>query len=129
MRLVADRFIETNRGAVVDLATGSGKIFPDYTFGAHAAEVAVDTETLTPHLLLAPENPDGETGRVKGCCTVLGWADGRTVLYESRGVHGRWVLAWDVTTGTVSRVTQVVGGGQDGSPQPPVLALNVGWRY
>ena len=91
--------------------------------------VAVDTETLTPHLLLAPETPDGETGRVKGCCTVLGWADGRTVLYESRGVHGRWVLAWDVTTGTVSRVTQVVGGGQDGSPQPPVLALNVGWRY
>src|SRR6185436_7716358 len=31
-------------GEPVDLATGSGKIFPDYTFGAHAAEVAVDTE-------------------------------------------------------------------------------------
>lgn len=91
--------------------------------------VAVDAEALTAHLLLAPENPDGQTGRFKGCCTVLGWADGHTVLYESRGVHGRWVLAWDVGTGTVSRVTQVVGGEQDGSPQPPVLALNVGWRY
>src|SRR2546430_17696039 len=26
-------------GEPVDLATGSGKVFPDYTFGAHAAEV------------------------------------------------------------------------------------------
>jgi hypothetical protein len=91
--------------------------------------VAVDVDSLTAHLLLAPESPDGQTGRFKGCCTVLGWADGHTVLYESRGVHGRWVLAWDVETGTVSRVTQVVGGGSDGSPQPPVLALNVGWRF
>src|SRR3989449_3519916 len=32
-------------GEPVDLATGSGKVFPDYTFGAHAAEVEVDTET------------------------------------------------------------------------------------
>jgi CO/xanthine dehydrogenase Mo-binding subunit len=33
-------------GEPVDLTTGSsGKIFPDYTFGAHAAEVEVDTET------------------------------------------------------------------------------------
>lgn len=91
--------------------------------------LAVDVETLTAHLLLAPENPDGQTGRFNGCCTVLGWADAHTVLYESRGVHGRWVLAWDVATGTVSRVTQIVGGGPDGSPQPPALALNVGWRY
>lgn len=90
--------------------------------------VAVDVPTLTPHLLLAPESPDGQTGRFKGCCTVLGWADGHTVLYESRGVHGRWVLAWDVGTGRVSRVTEVVGGAPDGSPQPPVLALTVGWR-
>jgi hypothetical protein len=91
--------------------------------------VAVDVDSLTPHLLLAPENPDGQTGRFKGCCTVLGWADAHTVLYESRGVHGRWVLAWDVQTGTVSRVTQILGGQPDGTPQPPVLALNVGWRY
>ncbi|HEY3535338.1 MAG TPA: hypothetical protein VGK60_07200 [Pedococcus sp.] len=90
--------------------------------------VAVDVPSATPHLLLAQENPDGQTGRFKGCCTVLGWADGHTVLYESRGVHGRWVLAWDVGTGTVSRVTRIVGGQPDGSPQPPVLALNVGWR-
>jgi hypothetical protein len=91
--------------------------------------VAVHVDSLTAHLLLAPENPDGQTGRFKGCCTVLGWADAHTVLYESRGVHGRWVLAWDVHTGTVSRVTQVVGTGSEGSPQPPVLALNVGWRF
>src|SRR5207245_9008576 len=32
-------------GEPVDLATGSGKVFPDYTFGAHAAEVEVDLET------------------------------------------------------------------------------------
>jgi len=32
-------------GEPVDLEKGSGKIFPDYTFGCHAAEVEVDTWT------------------------------------------------------------------------------------
>lgn len=116
-------------GAFVDQDAVHAVIRGRYGVGPiYQGLVAVDVPTSTPHLLLAPENPDGQTGRFKGCCSVLGWADGHTVLYESRGVHGQWVLAWDVRTGTVSRVTQLVGDAPDGSPRPPVLALNVGWR-
>lgn len=89
--------------------------------------VAVDTEGWRARVLLAPENPDGQTGRYKGCCSVLGWADARTVLLQTVGAHGSWVLAWNVMTGTVSKVTQI-----DVNPaaeEIPRLALNVGWRY
>jgi len=34
----------------IDLETGQGKTFPDYTFGCHAAEVEVDVETGTVRL-------------------------------------------------------------------------------
>ena len=77
-------------------------------------------------VLLAPENPDGQTGRFKGCCTVLGWADGQTVLFQSVGSHGRWILAWKTTTGEVFDVSRVATGAPD-DPATPV-ALNVGRR-
>jgi hypothetical protein len=89
--------------------------------------VAVPLEQGRPRVLLAPENPDGQTGRFKGCCTVLGWADAKTVLIQTFGSHGSWVLAWNVATGQVFKVTQIaVDPAQDDIPR---LALNVGWRY
>jgi hypothetical protein len=88
--------------------------------------VAVEGDRGKARLLLAPENPDGQTGRFKGCCTVLGWADATTVLYQSVGSHGRWILAWNVSTGRVYEVSHLVTG----APDDPVslIALNVGWR-
>jgi hypothetical protein len=77
-------------------------------------------------VLLAPENPDGQTGRFKGCCTVLGWADGQTVLFQSVGRHGRWILAWRTTTGQVFEVSRLTTGAPD-DPATPV-AVNVGVR-
>jgi hypothetical protein len=77
-------------------------------------------------LLLAPESPDGQTGRFKGCCSVLGWADGNTVLLRTYGSHGVWVLAWTVSTGTVYQVSRL--GPLGGSGLPTAIALNVGWR-
>ncbi len=61
-------------GEPVDLATGSGKIFPDYTYGAHAAEVEVDTETGVVRVLkLAAAhdvgraiNPQSVEGQIQG---------------------------------------------------------------
>ena len=88
--------------------------------------VAVDVGHRSARVLLAPENPDGQTGRSKGCCTVLSWADGNTVLFQSVGSHGRWILAWDVTTGEVFEATRFTGTAAD-SVTP--IALNVGWRY
>ena len=89
--------------------------------------VAVDAETSQARVLLAPENPDGQTGRFKGCCTVLGWADGSTVLFQTVGSHGSWVLAWNVTTGRVYEVSRIVVN--PAREEIPRLALNVGWRY
>jgi len=50
------------------------------------------------------------TGRSKGCCAALGWFGGHTVLVSSEDGSGLTrVLAWDLDTGAVSRITEVVG--------------------
>ena len=41
--------------------------------------------------------------REPGCCAVLGWYDHNTPLVEVRG----WVLAWDLNSGQVRRVTEL----------------------
>ncbi len=78
-------------GEPVDLATGSGKIFPDYTFGAHAAEVAVDTETgtVTVLKLVAAHdvgraiNPQSVEGQIQGGAVQgLGFALMEDVVLE-----------------------------------------------
>ena len=61
-------------GEPVDLATGSGKVFPDYTFGAHAAEVEVDLETgalrvlkyTAAHDVGRAINPQSVEGQIQG---------------------------------------------------------------
>jgi CO/xanthine dehydrogenase Mo-binding subunit len=61
-------------GEPVDLATGSGKVFPDYTFGAHAAEVEVDTQTgavrvlryVAGHDVGRAINPQSVEGQIQG---------------------------------------------------------------
>jgi CO/xanthine dehydrogenase Mo-binding subunit len=61
-------------GEPVDLVKGSGKIFPDYTFGAHAAEVEVDTETgrvtvlkyVAAHDVGKAINPQSVEGQIQG---------------------------------------------------------------
>jgi CO/xanthine dehydrogenase Mo-binding subunit len=58
----------------VDLQTGQGKTFPDYTFGCHAVEVEVDTETGTVTLLKHAAchdvgraiNPQSVAGQIQG---------------------------------------------------------------
>ena len=78
-------------GEPVDLATGSGKIFPDYTFGAHAAEVAVDTETGTVSVLKLVAahdvgraiNPQSVEGQIQGGAVQgLGFALMEDVVLE-----------------------------------------------
>jgi CO/xanthine dehydrogenase Mo-binding subunit len=61
-------------GEPVDLARGSGKVFPDYTFGAHAAEVEVDIETgvvrvlrfAAAHDVGRAINPQSVEGQIQG---------------------------------------------------------------
>jgi CO/xanthine dehydrogenase Mo-binding subunit len=61
-------------GEPVDLNAGAGKVFPDYTFGAHAAEVEVDTETgvvrvlkyVAAHDVGRAINPQSVEGQIQG---------------------------------------------------------------
>jgi hypothetical protein len=41
--------------------------------------------------------------RTAGCCFLLGWYDDHTALFQVTG----WVLAWDLQTGQVRRVTEL----------------------
>lgn len=83
--------------------------------------VAVDAQTGSARLLLAPESPDGQTGRLSPCCSVLGWADATTVLFTASGRHGRWVLAWKTTTGQVYEAARLMTR----APDEPVVPLAV----
>jgi len=116
-RAAAGAFFDQNVTAEV-IRRGNGPIYQGL--------VAVDVQRGSAQVLLAPENPDGQTGRFKGCCTVLGWADATTVLYQSVGSHGRWILAWNVTTGAVYEVSHLTTGAPD--DPPTAIALNVGTR-
>jgi CO/xanthine dehydrogenase Mo-binding subunit len=78
-------------GEPVDLATGSGKVFPDYTFGAHAVDVEVDTETGTVRVLKYAAahdvgraiNPQSVEGQIQGGAVQgLGYGLMEEVLVE-----------------------------------------------
>ncbi len=78
-------------GEPVDLEKGSGKIFPDYTFGCHAAEVEVDTHTghVTVLKLVAAHdvgraiNPQSVEGQIQGGAVQgLGYALMEEVVLE-----------------------------------------------
>lgn len=69
-------------------------------------------QTLPSHLLVLGETPattptPGRTTpdaiRTPGCCFMLGWYDSGTVLLQVEG----WVLAWQLQTGQVRRVTEL----------------------
>jgi CO/xanthine dehydrogenase Mo-binding subunit len=82
-------------GEPVDLEKGAGKVFPDYTYGAHAAEVEVDTETgvvkvlklVAVHDVGRAINPLSVEGQIQGGAVQgLGYALMEDVVVE-RGVN------------------------------------------
>lgn len=78
---------------------------------------AISTLRALPSRLLVLGQPESETPnpvradpayvREPGCCVVLGWYDDNTPLFQVRG----WVLAWDLRTGRVHRVTELAVNG------------------
>jgi CO/xanthine dehydrogenase Mo-binding subunit len=77
-------------GEPVDLQTGSGKVFPDYTFGAHAAEVEVDTETGVVRVLKLAAAHD--VGRAINPVSVEGQIQGGAVQGLGYGLMEEVVL-------------------------------------
>jgi hypothetical protein len=45
--------------------------------------------------------------RRPGCCSVLGWYDEHTLLVRAVGKRSGWIVAWDLQTAEVRRVTQL----------------------
>ena len=88
--------------------------------------VAVRPDNGSVAVLAAPENPDGQVGRVTRCCSVLAWADPHTALLQTVGAHGSWVLAWDVESGRVMRVTRIAANPAE--QEVPRVALDLGSR-
>jgi xanthine dehydrogenase molybdenum-binding subunit len=77
-------------GEPVDLSKGSGKVFPDYTFGAHAAEVEVDTETGAVRVLAYAAAHD--VGRAINPASVEGQIEGGAVQGLGYGLMEEVIL-------------------------------------
>ena len=82
-------------GDPVDLERGGGRIFPDFTFGAHAVDVEVDTETgavavvrhAACHDVGRAVNPQSVEGQIQGGAVMgLGYALMEEVVVD-RGVN------------------------------------------
>ncbi|HKX18691.1 MAG TPA: xanthine dehydrogenase family protein molybdopterin-binding subunit, partial [bacterium] len=76
----------------VDLTTGQGRTFPDFTYGCHAAEVEVDTETGAVRLLKYAAchdvgqaiNPQSVEGQIQGGAVMgIGQALTEEIVVES----------------------------------------------
>ena len=75
----------------LDPETGQGRVHPDYTYGAHAVEVAVDAETgevtvlksVGAHDVGQAINPDAVAGQIEGgAAQGQGYALCEEILYE-----------------------------------------------
>jgi CO/xanthine dehydrogenase Mo-binding subunit len=75
----------------IDPETGQGRVFPDFTFGAHAVEVAVDTETgevdvlksVGAHDVGQAINPAAVEGQIEGGAAMgQGYALSEELLYD-----------------------------------------------
>jgi hypothetical protein len=69
---------------------------------------AISTYRSVPSRLLMLDDPLTGSGDVRepGCCAVLGWYDEQNLLLQVQG----WVLAWDLVSGRVRRVTELAVG-------------------
>lgn len=82
---------------------------------------------LNPEAVAAIDIATGRTVRLlafdlvnrnKGCCTTLGWADDNTVVLTSAGEGTYRLLAWNVTTGSLTKLTELSGPATISLTQP-----------
>ncbi len=90
-----------------DFTNLQADIFPDYTFGAHAAEVAVDTETgevtvlksVGAHDVGRAINPDAVAGQIEGAAAMgQGYALTEEAIYEQGALMTRSLTEYLIPT-------------------------------
>ena len=93
-----------------------------------AAVGSRDVEAVRPRQAIVATNALGrdrmlvfgeEQPRAVDCCTVLGWTVRGELVYLSVAPSGTWIMAWNVETGLVRRVSQFLVS----DTVPPVIAL------
>jgi CO/xanthine dehydrogenase Mo-binding subunit len=105
-------------GEPVDLERGSGKVFPDYTFGAHAVEVEVDTETGRVRVLKHAAAHD--VGRAINPQSVEGQIQGGAVMGLGYGLMEE-VLLDDGVNLTTSFASYLIPGATDVPDIEPIV--------
>ncbi|MBC9821984.1 hypothetical protein H9I49_11865 [Terrabacter sp. MAHUQ-38] len=92
------------------------------------ADDARDIEAVRPRHVIVATNALGrdrmlvfgeEQPRATDCCSVLGWTVRGEVVYLSVAPTGTWIMAWNVETGVVHRVSHFLTS----DTVPPVIAL------
>jgi len=87
-----------------------------------------DVEAVSPRQVIVATNSlgrdrmlvfDEEQPRAANCCSVLGWTVRGDLVYVSDAPSGTWIMAWDVETGIVRRVSRFLTS----NDVPPVIAL------
>ena len=93
-----------------------------------AAGESRDLEAVAPRHVIVATNSLGrdrmlvfgeEHPRSTDCCSVLGWTVRGELMYLSAAPSGTWIMAWDVDTGVVHRVSRFLTS----DTVPPVIAL------
>ena len=87
-----------------------------------------DLEAVAPRRVIVATNSLGrdrmlvfgeERPRSVDCCTVLGWTVRGELLYLSAAPTGTWIMAWDVESGVVHRVSRFLTS----DSVPPLIGL------
>ncbi len=86
-------------GDPVDLERGGGRVFPDFTFGAHAVEIEVDTETGAVRVLRHVASHD--VGRAINPQSVEGQIQGGAVMGVGYGLMEEVALDHGVNLSTL----------------------------
>ncbi|HYN28244.1 MAG TPA: hypothetical protein VES95_00025 [Dermatophilaceae bacterium] len=99
-------------------AAGRAATGPAVARGASQGVLAAQVATLSPvRVLAAPDAP----GRPSGCCTALGWGTQQLLLLRSDGAGTSRLLAWDVRSGALQRVSELpVESREEGAPAAQV---------
>ena len=104
---MARLFLAPKLPQVVTVASRPQVVAAISTQPAIPSRLLVLGETPAATAPLTPRSAAPDEVRTPGCCSVLGWYDEHTLLVRAVGKQSGWLVAWDLQTGEVRRVTEL----------------------